>query len=411
MSPSRVRSVFCRPGYEIDVVEVRLAPPLVQLLSSSISRSPLFMTRPWTYAPRWARLALASLAAAAPITMAACLVPTPVRSAPVEAVLSCRQPASGPKPLELRWIQVVDGEDRALLDAWCQGVGSAVHQAPADRRVDGIGGPLAVVSWNVNVGAGDLGALVEDLQRGRLSDGRPVRHFVLLLQEALRRGPAVPPVSAGQAGAQRLVRSAHPADIETFARASGLFLFYVPSMRNGFHREGPAEDRGNAILSTLPLSALRAVELPFERQRRVAVAATLEGLPGSPMTVASVHLDAFVSSRRLWFVGATDARRRQARVVADALPPFGPLIIGGDFNTWRGVREPAVAEMQRISDPGPLPQQPTFINGRVLDYLFFRIPDPAHASYERASHTYGSDHFPLIGWVEPASLPLTSSTH
>jgi endonuclease/exonuclease/phosphatase family metal-dependent hydrolase len=276
---------------------------------------------------------------------------------------------------------------------------------PADLRLAGADGPLAVVTWNVNVGAGNLGSLVEDLRTGRLSEGQPVQHFVLLLQEALRRGPAVPPFRAGQAGAQRLVRSERPVEIESFAREAGLFLFYVPSMRNGFYPDGPAEDRGNAILSTLPLSELRAVELPFERQRRVAVAATLEGLPGGPLTVASVHLDPFVGVRRLWVVGVANARRRQARAIANALPSSGRLVIGGDFNTWKGVDEPAVGEMRRISDPGPLPVQPTFVNGRVLDYLFFRIPAPARASYQRASHTYGSDHFPLIGWINPAVVP------
>lgn len=371
------------------------------------------MMFPWKLTLRRIRLSLVPCVAAAAIATAACLTPMPVRSAAAATgVPSCREVAPSRPGSDLRWISALaDDDDRAVVSAWCHGVGPAVHRGPedrhlatpAERHLAGADGPIAVVSWNVNVGAGNLGGLVEDLRRGRLSDGQPVQHFVLLLQEVLRRGSAVPPSRAGQAGAQRLVRSERPVEIESFAREAGLFLLYVPSMRNGF-QDGPAEDRGNAILSTLPLSQLRAVELPFERQRRVAVAATLEGLPGGPLTVASVHLDPFVGVRRLWVVGVADARRRQARAIANALPSTGRLVIGGDFNTWKGVGEPAVAEMRRISDPGPLPVQPTFINGRVLDYLFFRIPAPARASYHRASHPYGSDHFPLIGWINPAAV-------
>jgi len=39
-------------------------------------------------------------------------------------------------------------------------------------------------------------------------------------------------------------------------------------MRNGEH-EGIAEDRGNAIVSTMPLQRPRLIELPLQRQRRV----------------------------------------------------------------------------------------------------------------------------------------------
>ena len=50
-------------------------------------------------------------------------------------------------------------------------------------------------------------------------------------------------------------------------------------MRNGRPPQTD-EDRGNAILSTEPLADLTAIELPFEQQRRVAVAATLRSRHG-----------------------------------------------------------------------------------------------------------------------------------
>ena len=67
------------------------------------------------------------------------------------------------------------------------------------------------------------------------------------------------------------------ADIVEVADALGLNLRYVPSMRNGADRS----DRGNAILSDLPLSHAWAFELPLVLQRRVPVAATLL-LAGGP---------------------------------------------------------------------------------------------------------------------------------
>ncbi|MEN3339278.1 MAG: hypothetical protein V7647_2954, partial [Acidobacteriota bacterium] len=69
---------------------------------------------------------------------------------------------------------------------------------------------------------------------------------------------------------------AHYEQIEPVAAALGLSLYYVPSMRNG--GAAPHEDRGNAILSSLPLTDLAAYELPFERQRRVALGATIAGI-------------------------------------------------------------------------------------------------------------------------------------
>ena len=254
---------------------------------------------------------------------------------------------------------------------------------------------------------------MNDLRLGRLSGGRAPDGIVLLLQEALRGGPAVPPAAPNQAGARRLVRSAHPFDIVTFARESQLALFYVPSMRNGPGWDVPREDRGNAILATMPLADLRALELPFARQRRVVAIARLDDVrSGSAITVASMHLDPFVSARRLWVFGASAARDRQARVVANTLASAGALVVGGDLNTWGGDDEPAIAAMRGISDAAPLQTQPTFSNGRVLDHVFFRLPGGWQATVQRADHTYGSDHFPLVALIEAAqddAVPVAAS--
>ena len=111
------------------------------------------------------------------------------------ASLSCRRvvtPLGDSSQSTVRWHEPEGERSRSTLDAWCRGVGPVVYQSqPANgtgesapvRATDAI----AVVSWNVNVGAGQLSALVADLRAGKWSDGRRPEHFVLLLQEALRR--------------------------------------------------------------------------------------------------------------------------------------------------------------------------------------------------------------------------------
>src|SRR5439155_5701261 len=107
--------------------------------------------------------------------------------------------------------------------------------------------------------------------------GQPVGSFVLLLQEAYRSGADVPSKPSGRTSWASAQRPPHAGgtrdDIVTIARRLKLAAFYVPSMRNGAPG-ATEEDRGNAILSTLPLSELTAIELPLERQRRVALEAT-----------------------------------------------------------------------------------------------------------------------------------------
>lgn len=337
-------------------------------------------------------------------------------AAPNAAPLSCREivASTGDLPRSaVRWYEQEGTRSRATFDAWCRGVGPAVyHSHPAnasDNSPADVGlAPIAVVSWNVNVGAGDLPEFVADLRAGKWSDGRRVEHFVLLLQEALRTGDAVPARGPSQAGARRLLRSPPRVDIVSFAREHRLSLLYVPSMRNGLDAGDPAEDRGNAILSTLPLLAPGAVELPFARQRRVAALAMLSGVgDGEPLGVASVHLDPFVGPKRLWVFGAAGARGRQARAIAEVLPR-GPVVVGGDFNTWLGTGETALREMARITGQPAQAREGTYATGAVLDYLFFRTPPSWRASYERAGDTYGSDHYPLIGWISPA--PATQTT-
>lgn len=298
---------------------------------------------------------------------------------------------------ELQWIGPNGERERTRLDAWCAGVGRAALRATTMNVVsDAIAmSDITFVSWNVHVGSGDIRAFVSDLKSGAHTGGRAVGHYVLMLQEAVRT-EGVPAFAAGASGATRIAprESARPIDIIQVSRELGTSLVYVPSMRNGDSDE-PSEDRGNAILSTMPLSDPIAVELPGERQRRVVVMAK-----ASSVWVAVVHLDALGGARRLKVLWTPWMRDVQVRATASALPN-GPLVVGADLNTWHGRDEPAARFLRDLFHATPMSIGRQGLGVRVLDYMFFRTAAAGQrAHYHQVDRRYGSDHRPLVGWVE-----------
>jgi endonuclease/exonuclease/phosphatase family metal-dependent hydrolase len=191
-------------------------------------------------------------------------------------------------------------------------------------------------------------------------------------------------------------------EIESIASRLEMNAYYVPSMRNG----SPVfsdEDRGNAILSSLPLSDLAAFELPFERQRRVAVGASVSGTSagGGPwrLRLVSAHLDNMAGPKRLW-LAAEFGRVRQTRGLLSQFSDADSIVLGGDFNTWFGFADQAFREaakafpQTRVSD-----RRATFHGLLRLDHLFFRLPDGWRARFHRADDNYGSDHYPLVATI------------
>lgn len=328
----------------------------------------------------------------------ACVRWSPPAMSPVSSG-SCRSET-------LNWFAPQDAQHRARLDAWCAGVGQPVIQAGnvnADRSQPLPLADVAFVSWNIHVGNGDVRSFIDDLRAGKLTKQRHVRHFVLMLQEAVR-AEGVPSYDRAAAGAPRIsARDASRGDIIQVSRDLDLSLIYVPSMRNGNSAENPASDRGSAILSTLPLSEPIAVELPGERQRRVAIIATITlpfgGLKTLPVSVGVIHLDALGAARRLWVFWTPWMREQQVKAL-DALLPEGTLVLGADLNTWHGKDEPAVRLLNRRFQETPTQLEQAGLGLRVLDYLFLRAGDSRTARYEQLSQSYGSDHRPLIGWFE-----------
>jgi endonuclease/exonuclease/phosphatase family metal-dependent hydrolase len=290
------------------------------------------------------------------------------------------------------WLSPTLSRDGAALARWRAAVGSPVIKLDLSTREHSSGvDAVTVVSWNVALDEGNVVRLVRDLQQH--DPGRPI---VLLLQEAFRSGDDVPGALKHLAFASHLGRSNHEREVDDVARALGFALYYVPSMRNG----PGAEDRGNAVLSSLPLSDLTAIELPFENQRRVAVAATIHGETTSgeawTLRLASVHLDNLVGARNGW-IATEYGRARQARGLREALDGKEPLILAGDFNTWFGFSDLAYVETARafpqthVSD-----RRKTFRGLLRLDHVFYRLGAGWSADVRRGESALGSDHYPLI---------------
>jgi endonuclease/exonuclease/phosphatase family metal-dependent hydrolase len=303
----------------------------------------------------------------------------------------------------VHWIRgpQVDSEE---LDEWCRGVGLPLYRpAPAATHDPPDIDDLVVVTWNAHLAEGQLEALISDLRTGALTDGQPVAHFVLLVQELFRRDDV--PAYAENARSARAIRARDDdaPDARSYSSRLGLSMLYVPSMRNGAQL---TEDRGNAILSTEPLSQPLAFELPFERQRRVAVGAAIDVVHGgrrSTLRFVNVHLEPLSAPQSLWVF--RNPRGRQVSALLHLLRAsrfeddvaWAGTVLGGDFNTVKnGADERAYRDAYAWSS-GFVHEdrRATHLLGR-LDYLFFRLPAGLVAETRRAPERFGSDHHPLI---------------
>ena len=81
-----------------------------------------------------------------------------------------------------------------------------------------------------------------------------------------------------------------------------------------------------------------------------------------------------------------------------------PMILGGDFNTWLGNKEPAVEVMFRAFPDTPRAADVATWRGPLgahatLDHVFVRGPF-RFVSTRRLSGRFGSDHYPLLTLVD-----------
>jgi endonuclease/exonuclease/phosphatase family metal-dependent hydrolase len=309
--------------------------------------------------------------------------------APSNDTLSCLQPVDG-----FTWMRWDDHDE--TLDLWCHSVGGPVAETrlPASSDITG----MRILSWNVHVGAGRL----EELLPRLLDDAaREAMGLTILLQETFRTGDEVPEFYPATIRVPKAIRPRRPAmDVRDIAARFGLSVAYVPSMRNGSAASvTEREDRGNAILSTEPLIDVRAIELPFGKQRRVAVSALIpprEGGRAQSIRVVSAHFD------------TNGDRVSQAAALSERLASMAdvPLVVGGDLNSRNGQEDDAflaLASRFPLASCGtgrtnrwPLRLDVLFPIGR-LDFMFAAMEtDDIVRSCETLPHAYDSDHLPLL---------------
>ena len=275
-------------------------------------------------------------------------------------------------------------EHRARLSDWCRSVGQIIVRTTRVQPVDVAASGLIVVTWNQHEGYGDL----ELLLRSFLGKAA----VVALVQEVARGGDSVPVDAPSTVRVPKRIgpRLQTNRDIVRIANDLNLSLAYLPSMPNG---SGTKEDRGCAILSTLPLSDVVGIELPWVSQRRVAVmgtvTATKNGIPWS-LRVVSLHLD---NRLRRW---------QQASALAEFLDRHAssdvPTVIGGDFNAWFGTRDRTVSKIDHIV---PLVEEcgdhaTLRFPGLRLDHLFTTLPAETRTGCFVGRNSFGSDHHPII---------------
>jgi endonuclease/exonuclease/phosphatase family metal-dependent hydrolase len=198
-------------------------------------------------------------------------------------------------------------------------------------------------------------------------------------------------------------------DVVETAQALGLNLRYAPSMRNG----ALPSDRGNAVLSTLPLKDAHAVELPLVLQRRVAVSAAIT-LGGQRLRLVSAHLDPRGPPGHQW-LGAAGRALQARHLVASVADET--VVLGADLNLGRGRYEPT---WRLLGDAGFTfgvpPSSPAWrhtfhaLPRLVLDYLLVRDRTGAIRNArvhrldehprDRGPRVFGSDHHPLLARID-----------
>ncbi len=354
------------------------------------------------------------------VASGACMPAHDITAAP-ESTRSC-PPAGG----AVAWYFPTHAGDNTHLDRWCVTVGPIeLETTPsADFGPFGPGDPVTVAVWNTDAGAGYLEAFLET-EFGFTCDGRAsmlpatAPHVVVLVQEALRRSNAIPDVPKSFVTPPPVKEEPHPGPrlgaLEV-ARRCGLAFFYAPAARNDHRlRDGKREDKGNAILSTLPLSDPIVLELPFEAARRVVPMATIRSPDGDRLRLASVHLITTPPPWRALLTGGS-SRLRQARGLVDALMLIErdrcagtcavATIIAGDLNTWSN-RETTLRELRRsFPDSPPALAEPTRGPFPTDHLLFRRGGASVHLdadSYRRVDDAYYSDHHPIAATLRLGS--------
>ena len=305
-----------------------------------------------------------------------------------------------------------EGDDPHRLEEWRRNVGAHVALDLTSPALDtSVPRSLIVLSWNLWIGRGRLSTVVTRIRNGDYASlgADPSLPLAVMVQEAYRSDASVPPLQEGRVGRVLVAGLREQEDIVETARALGLNLRYAPSMRNG----PTSSDRGNAVLSTLPLEHAHAIELPLVLQRRVAVTAAVS-LGATRLRLISGHLDPRGPPGHRW-LGAS-GRAQQARHLLEQVQE-DTVVLGADLNLGRGRYEPAWRLLEEAGFSfGVPPTVPAWrhtfhaLPRLVLDYILVRNGCGVVAAArvhrldehpdDRGARVFGSDHHPLLARID-----------
>ncbi len=328
----------------------------------------------------------------------------------------------------LTWYLPVVEQDNRQLEAWCNWVGPAVVDSTPSGKFGDMSerDSLHIVVFNSDAGAGDLIGFIQNelglvCSYSLSSLGPHASHFVLLLQEALRRSLDIPVATSQWEIPPAVKEEERPGprlDVVEVARRCGLSIAYAAGARNGHaERDGKREDKGEAILSTLPLSDIIAIELPYEAARRVALGATIHTARGDSLRLVNLHLIVSPLTWRMLQTG-NSAHLRQSLAVVDALRQAEvsrgaargiSTVVAGDLNTWSN-RETALRHLRKYFPDSPQPLSEPTRGPFPTDHILFRARSGSgdrivEETYRRIESMYYSDHHPIVAWFRSGGSP------
>lgn len=209
------------------------------------------------------------------------------------------------------------------------------------------------------------------------------------------------------------------ADLARFAAASDLLLIQevalTPALRKvlgaaGHGRWTMAGSWGQGGVETGVLSGARVAPLatciqrsfePLLRLPKTALIARY-ALQDADTTLAVANLHALNFT-----LGLDEYRAQLEQLTSELARHRGPIVVGGDFNTWSQARVDAMHEsMHGLGLAAVLPQADarTRVLGRQIDFIFVRGLEVVDAS---APQVTSSDHNPLLATLR---VPPTAAS-
>ena len=159
---------------------------------------------------------------------------------------------------------------------------------------------------------------------------------------------------------------------------------------------------GNATLSRFPIARERNIDLSIRtRKRRGCQHTRIELGPGFALEAFNLHFGLSAQERRRQ-LGVLLRSKEMRRIAAGT-----PCVIGGDFNDWRSLLRPVMAEAGFASaterGPGPaLRTYPSFSPQGGLDRIYFRggLRLVAARRCRLNLSRVASDHLPVLADFE-----------